>query len=43
MGLDWCLKQKVVDGKEISPYESLGAKRLDKSDPETVEACRSVW
>lgn len=43
MGLDWCLKEKEVDGKKVTPYETLGAKRLYKSDPETVEVFRNIW
>lgn len=43
MGLDWCLKEKEQDGRKISPYESIGAKRLDKSDPTTIAVFHAIY
>lgn len=40
MGLDW-IAQPTPDG--VSPYETLGMKRLNKRDPETVAAFKKIY
>lgn len=43
MGLDWVLKDREVNGKKIAPPETLGAKRLYASDPESIKVFRAVY
>lgn len=43
MGLDWMLKMRIdAEGRAWHPLETLGARRLSKDDPETVEIFRTI-
>jgi len=43
MGLDWVVLDKQEGGRTVDAWETLGARRLDKADPETVEAFRQRY
>jgi hypothetical protein len=40
VGLDWVVLDKQENGRTIDAWETLGARRLNKADPETVAAFR---
>ena len=43
MGLDWVVLNKEENGRTIDAWETLGARRLDKADSETVEEFRKRY
>lgn len=43
MGLDWVVLDKVENGRTVEPWETLGARRLSKDDPETVAKFRERY
>lgn len=43
MGIDWVVLDKEENGRTIDPWMTLGARRLDLQDPETVAAFRAIY
>src|SRR5690606_12399377 len=43
MGMDWVVLDKEEGGRKVDAWETLGARRLNKADPETVEAFRQRY